>query len=445
MDIAYSDYGRASITPAPVNRLMTQFAHDFRDGIDINLGVGYVNENTIPVDHIREALDVVAGDPARYRQAFNYGSAAGSANLVAALRRVLAGRSGLDEATLARNRLAIGACGATSILDSLARVFEPGIVITSDPSYYIYTDALERCGFDILAIPEDAEGIDLAILERKLAGLGRDRGRIAFLYVVTVNNPSCTVLSNGRRRALYDVAARLSAEQGRAIPIFYDAAYELLLHDPKAEPFASVLPDDDLHLAYEIGTLSKILAPALRIGYILGPGGPLIDALVQRTSDAGFSAPLFVQEMAGYLLESRVEAQVRAVNDGYRTKALATKRAIENGLGPLLEEMRGGSAGFYYYLTFRDIATHPRSRFFEFLTRTTGDPVVDGPPGSRRRRVMYIPGSYCVHAKGDLAETGRRQLRLSYGFENAGSIEEAIGFMRDAAKSASVSGTVAAR
>jgi len=394
---------------------MADFAHDFRDGVDINLGVGYVNEKTIPVTALAEAMQAVACDSARYRQAFNYGSPAGSANLIASLRRFLG--------PVAEGRqLAIGACGATSILDAFAELTEPGIVVTSDPMYYIYSDVLERKGHQVLAVPEDAEGIDLAALDRKLHALGDDARHIAFFYVVTVNNPSCTILSNTRRRALFDVAARLSREQNRAIPIVYDLAYELLLHDPDAEPFVSVVPDDDLGIVCEIGTLSKVLAPALRIGYVLGPHGPLMHALVQKTSDTGFSAPLFVQEMASWLLDNRIETQLRAVNAGYREKALAVGGCIKRNLGGQLEECRGGSAGFYFYLTFRDIETHPQSPFFRYLTRTTGEP-----------RVLYIPGEYCVHPRGDLAVPGRRQLRLSYGFEDSPRIMRALELMREAA------------
>ena len=421
MEARFSCYGQASTKPSPVNRMMAAFAGSFRDGVDINLGVGYVNERTIPVAYLNEAMQAVAGDGVKYRQAFNYGGPDGSANLIAALRRFLLriGSGRLDQATLERKRLIVGPCGATSVLDSLAQVLAPGLVVTSDPLYYIYADALERRGFEVLSVPEDDEGINLAALQRKLSGVA---DRVAFLYVVTVNNPSCTVLSNGRRRALLEVAARLSREQRRKIPIIFDLAYELLLHDPKAEPFVSVLPEDDMDIAYEVGTLSKVLAPGLRIGYLLGPDGPLMDAMVQRTSDAGFSAPLFVQEMAGYLLDTRIEEQLRAVNAGYREKAVAVAAGIERNLGPLLAECRGGSAGFYYYLTFRELETHPASAFFKHLTRDTGEP-----------RVLYIPGEYCVHPRGDLAAIGRRQLRLSYGFEDVPQILRALELMREGA------------
>ncbi len=389
--------------------MMSDFAHDFRDGVDINLGVGYVNEQTIPVGLLGEAMQAVASDGVRYRQAFNYGSPAGSANLVAALRRFLVDRriGGLDAATVDRKRLIIGACGATSVLDGLADVLAPGIVVTSDPMYYIYTEALERKGFELLTVPEDADGMDLALLDQKLEALGERSERIAFFYTVTVNNPSCTILSNARRRALYRRAAELSRRQGRAIPIVYDLAYELLLHDPAATPFASVLPEDDLDIAYEIGTLSKVLAPGLRMGYLLGPDGPLMNAMVQRTSDIGFSAPLFVQEMAGYLLQRHIGEQLCAVNAGYRAKAVAVRDAIRKHLGPSLEECRGGSAGFYFYLTFKEVETHPNSPFFHYLTRTTGDPAIDGPAGKRHPRTFYIPGEYCVHPRGDLAAKGQ--------------------------------------
>jgi len=423
MDMHLSAYGAASTRPSPVNRMMAAFTSTFRDGIDINLGVGFVNEQTIPVTLLEQAMHAVAADGVTYRQAFNYGGPAGTANLIAAIRRfLLRSRLGrLDAATLDRNRLLIGPCGATSLLDALAQILKPGIVVTSDPMYYIYADALERKGFEVLAIPEDSEGIDPEALHRKLHEHGGIRD-LSFFYVVTVNNPSCTILSNARRRALYNIAAGLSDRLGRRIPIFFDLAYEWLLHDPQAEPFESVLPEDDLGIAYEIGTLSKVIAPALRIGYLFGPDGPFFQAMIQKTSDTGFSAPPFVQEMAAWLLDRGIEDQLRAVNAGYREKALAVRAGIQQHLGPFLAHCRGGSAGFYFYLTMNDVETHPASPFFRALTE----------PSDARARIIYIPGEYCVHPRGDLAAVGRRQLRLSYGYEGAAAIVRALALMRDA-------------
>lgn len=429
MQVPLSAYGAASTAPSPVNRMMAAFAHGFRDGFDINLGVGYVNEKTIPVPLLLEAFQAVASQPLTYRQTFNYGGPAGSPNLIASLRRFLAARpsGGLDPATLGRNQLIIGACGAASILDAISQLLAPGIAVTSDPTYYIYSDLLERRGIRILPVPEDEEGISLDELHRRVHALGGDARAISFFYVMTVNNPSCTVLSNARRRALLDLAAALSNKQNRRIPVFFDLAYEHLLHDPAAPPFRSVLPDDTLGIAYEIGTLSKILAPGLRIGYLLGPPGPLMNAMVQRTSDSGFSAPPFVQDMASYLLDHHINAQLDAVNAAYREKALAAGAAIRARLGPYLENCRGGSAGFYFYLTFRHALTGPGSPFFERLSR---------PPGSASPRVIYIPGVYCVHPQGSLAAAGHRQLRLSYGFEETPRILHAIQLMRAALEAA---------
>jgi DNA-binding transcriptional MocR family regulator len=404
---------------------MAAFVRAFRDGLDINLGVGYVNEKTIPVPLIAEALQAVAADPATYRQAFNYGGPAGSPNLIHSLRQfLLAQRAGnLDAATLENKRFVIGPCGATSILDAVAEILPRGIVVTSDPNYYIYSETLERKGFRILAIPEDAEGIDLDILERDLHALGGDVNDISFFYVVTVNNPSCTILSNARRLALLHVATRLSRRQNRRIPIFYDLAYELLLHDPAIPSFVSVLPADTLDIAYELGTLSKVFAPGLRIGYLLGPDGPFLNAMIQKTSDSGFSSPPFVQEMASWLLDNHIAGQLQSVNAGYRAKALSVSAAIQEHLGPHLEACIGGSAGFYFYLTLKETRTDPGSPFFVRL----GQPADPAQP-----KVSYIPGKYCVHPRGHLAAKGLRQFRLSYGFEEAPRIVRALELMRDA-------------
>jgi DNA-binding transcriptional MocR family regulator len=154
--------------------------------------------------------------------------------------------------------------------------------------------------------------------------------------------------------------------------------------------------------------------------------------MVQRINDVGFSAPVMNQEIASYLLDHHASEQMRSVHAGYRQKAQKTREFIHRHLGRHIEECLGGSAGFYYYLTLKHCRTDEGSPFFHFLARTTGIEAIDGHGQDKPRRVVYIPGAYCVHPKGDLAEKGRRQLRISYGFEELESIEQGIRLIGEA-------------
>ena len=433
-EFVLSEYGTASSIPAPVNRMMTAFAADFRPDSDINLGVGYVNERTIPHALISEALQAVLAHPEKYKVALNYGGSQGSQNLIESVRKfhVENGIGGLTREIMDRNEVIIGPNGATSLLEGIAHVLPPGIVITSDPMYYIYCNFLERQGFEVLTVPEDEHGIRTDLIREKLRELGTRENEVAFFYIVTVNNPTSTILANERRADLVQIVTELSNTVGRKIPLFFDKAYENLVHDPTVPPLESGLLFDEQGLVYELGTLSKILAPALRIGYMMGNDSPFLQAMVQKTSDVGFSAPLITQEIASYLLDHHVQSQIAGVNQGYRQKAVAVKQWLEEQLGDVIAACSGGKAGFYFYLTLDGIPTTEGPAFFNYLSRTTGDVAIDGPDTDKNPRVIYVPGEFCVHPRGDLVEVGKRQLRLSYGFEELDRIRAAIGFMKEA-------------
>jgi len=429
-----SAYGEACLTTSPVNRMMAEFAVDFRDDVDINLGVGYVNEATLPRDGVRQGLDAVLQDPDHYRAALNYGGPTGSRNLLDSLRRwyLRHGPAGVDEGLLDTRHLLIGPNGATSLLESFSLLLELGIVFVADPLYYIYCDVLQRAGFELIAIPEDDEGLSAEGLRRAIDELGERAREIRFVYVVTVHNPTGTVMTNRRRTQIVDIVSDLSRRLDRQIPLLSDRAYEDLIHDDSLERPRSMMADDEIGIVYEIGTVSKTMAPALRIGFVIAPPGPLIGALAQRTSDAGFSAPLINQEISSWLLDHLIDEQVQSVNDGYRHKARCVGQWLHDRLGPHLQAVTGGQAGFYYYLTFAETTTTIGSAFSRYLSRTTGQVEIDGPLHQRHPRVVYIPGEFCVHPHGQLAEVGQRQLRLSYGFEELGQLDAAIDYMAEA-------------
>ncbi len=426
MNFPFSSLAKASLIPSAVNKLTSSFAIDFREGTDINLGVGYVNDKTIPVDEILKAYEDITSHPEHYKNALNYGGPEGSINLRNSIRNyyVKYGIGKLNSDDLNHKKILIGANGATSLLDSLSDVLKPGIVITADPFYYIYTETLESKGFQVISIPEDKDGLNTETLRKTLKEINTKE--ISFFYIVTVNNPSTTVLSDQKRKEIVEITTALSIQNNHLIPVVFDKAYEDIIHDPAISQPVSGLKYDTLGNIIEIGTLSKILAPALRIGYAILPDNVLATVLTQRTSDIGFSSSLINQEISSWLLDNYIDKQKSNVNKGYQNKSKHIKGLINKYLTPYINDYTGGDASFYFYLTFKNIRTDKGSKFFNYLSRTTGKPEIDGEP-EKNPRLIYIPGSICSKT-----EKATYQLRLSYGFEENETFERAFQLMAEA-------------
>ena len=91
----------------------------------------------------------------------------------------------------------------------------------ADDSKTILENLLERLGYEIVAVPEDDQGLRPELLDRKLEELGTRRREISFFYVVTVNNPTSTILANKRRRELITTVERVSRELQRPVPLIH--------------------------------------------------------------------------------------------------------------------------------------------------------------------------------------------------------------------------------
>lgn len=434
LEASFSDYGKSLLATSPVSTLMASFARTFRPGIDINVGVGFVNEQTLPYDHLTAAVEKIVREQQVYRNALNYGDPAGTSLLRNQIKAMLCQDLPIeDHPRLHEREIVIGTSGATSILESLGQIFKPGLIIMADPVYYIYRLYLERKGFKIIGLPEDNNGLNPDHLQELLYSDQINLEELRFIYIVTVSNPTSTILTNARKHSIVRLMHRIAETQSRHIPVIFDQAYTGLIHDPEVEIQESVFREDKRDLVYEIGTLSKILSPSFRLGYVVGKPSPLLAAIQERNSDVGFSASPLNQSIAAVLLAEVLQQQRTRVLEGYRVKAQAIIERMDKQLGSYLETYSGGRAGFYFYLTFKEIETHPESDFYRYLHRTTGISVIDGEGEHSPPRLAYIPGCFCVLPDGALRETGNRSLRLSYGYETMEHLLTAVDLMAEAA------------
>jgi DNA-binding transcriptional MocR family regulator len=434
MEYKLSDYGALSIEQSPIGSMTADFSTAFRKGIDINLGVGYVNDDTIPSNELRECFSYVLQHSHIYKSSLNYGAAQGSNHLIHAIRDYYVTNEigNVTQKDFDSLHIAIGANGATSILDAIADVLPKGIVFTVEPMYYIYTETLRRKGYTICAIPETDEGIDINYLKKYIETC--DIHTISFFYIITVNNPTTQIITNICKKEIVHIAEDISRKRGHIVPVIFDKAYEDIIYDSSVEKPESGLLYQSLPCVFEVGTLSKIIAPALRIGYVISQYSTMFSAIIQRNNDVGFSAPLILQDVSSVFLQKYIKQHREKVMVGYAQKAKTIIDYIHKYLGDFVERVQGGKAGFYVYITFKTIQTHSSSDFFAFLSRSTNDSVIDGEKGNVNPRLLYVPGEMCMNEHSEQQELRYRQLRISFGFEPIEELERAILLMQQAAE-----------
>ena len=261
------------------------------------------------------------------------------------LRELLAGWMGRLDVPAAPEQLLITA-GSQQGLDLLGRLLiDPGApVAVEEPTYLGALQAWQTCRPNYLPLPVDDEGLDVEALERMLAGGARPR----FLYVVSCfQNPTGVTLAPARRQRLIELAARYN------LPIVEDDPYgELYYEGGRATPLAALdiaLHGELRHVVY-LGTLSKVLAPGLRVGWLTAPR-PLFDRLVMLKQGVDLQAGSMAQAVAYYACrDGLVERHLPRLRAVYGERRNAMLAALEREMPPGVRWTRP-SGGLFLWLT----------------------------------------------------------------------------------------------
>ena len=207
-------------------------------------------------------------------------------------------------------------------------------VLIEQESYQGSLNRLARLGVKAVGIPLDGDGMRVDAVAAALADL-KSRGiRPKYIYTIpTVQNPTGTIMGEQRRLELL----RLSEEYG--VPIFEDDCYADLVWDGRRPPaiYAMSKRGGVIH----IGSFSKSIAPALRVGYIVAPWEVLSRILPLKT-DAG-SGALEQMVLAAYC-KPHFSTHVPALTKALRTKLDTLMEALNEQFGTAaeFEEPKGG-------------------------------------------------------------------------------------------------------
>ena len=201
-------------------------------------------------------------------------------------------------------------------------------IAVEDPAHAGIREIVARSGLEPVAIPVDAEGIDVDALVAAAPE--------AVLVTPAHQFPTGVVLAPRRRAQLL-----AWAEETNAFVIEDDFDSEFRYDRPPVGSLQGLMPERVLYC----GTASKTLAPTLRLGWIVAPG-ELVWPLVEQVLYTVISPPRLEQRaLTDFLLRGELDRHLRRMRLRYRRRRDVLVRELERQLPEL--EVRGLAAGLY--------------------------------------------------------------------------------------------------
>ena len=363
----------------------------------ISFAGGFPDSAMFDVDGISAAVQqALASEPGG---ALQYGATEGYQPLREQLAQFMAhkGAQGVAPHDL------IVTTGSQQALDLLGKTLvDPGSkAIVEGPTFLATIQCFRLYGAELVSAPIDGDGVKVDELERLI-----QTHRPKFVYLIpTFGNPSGALLSLARRRRVLELAVQyqtLVIEDDPYGDLYFDAP-----PPPSLLALSHEVPGSRDWLVH-CGSLSKVLSPGLRVGWMVAPAELLARAtMCKQFSDAHTST--FAQATAArYLAAGRMPATLARVRQVYGQRAQTMGDALRAELGAAIDFVQ------------------PQGGLFVWARLTgAGGKLADGNEFARRaiaQGVAFVPGApfFC-------ADPDPGTLRLSFATADEDRIREGVG------------------
>lgn len=362
----------------------------------ISFAGGFPDSAMFDVEGIRAASNAaLAEEPGA---ALQYGATEGYNPLREQLAAFMTAKGATD---VAADNLIV-TTGSQQALDLLGKtLISPGDkVIVEGPTFLATIQCFRLYGAELISAPIDGNGVKTDELEKLIA-----EHKPKFVYLIpTFGNPSGAMLSLERRKAVLEMAVKhntLIVEDDPYGDLYFgDAPPPSLLN------LSATVPGSR-DLLVHCGSLSKVLSPGLRVGWMIAPAELLGKAtMCKQFSDAHTST--FAQATAAqYLKAGRMPATLAHVRKVYAERAQAMGDALRKELGDAIEFVQ------------------PQGGLFVWARLTgAGGKVADGNVLAKRaieKGVAFVPGTPFFCANPDHAT-----FRLSFATADVDKIREGV-------------------
>lgn len=292
--------------------------------------------------------------------------------------------------------------GSQSALDLLARVFiNPGdIVVAENPTYLAAIGAFKNSGARFIGIPIDDDGMKTDVLEEKIKNMSpEERARVKFIYTIPISqNPAGVCMSLDRRKHLLEIASKYD------LLVVEDDPYSYLTFDSGVDRTSLKTLDKEERVIY-MSTVSKILAPGLRIGWVISNTDVArkIELVKQYVDLHSSTLTQFI--VAESMRKGIVDQVISRALPRYKAKRDTMLKAIEESFPEYTwySKPKGGLFIFVY--------VYKKGFYADLLLQKAIE----------EYKVAYVPGG-SFHVDG----TGRNSMRLNFSYPTHEQIVEGI-------------------
>ena len=293
--------------------------------------------------------------------------------------------------------------GSQQGFDLLLRVLiQPGdAVCVETPAYPATIAALRQAGARMLSTPVDAHGLDVAALENLLASLPVGE-RPKLLYTVpNFSNPCGTLLTQQRREKLVQLALQYGFVVVEDDP-YGELAFTAERPAPVYAAAQQQVGDGENPVVY-LSSLSKTVAPGLRVGWMVADAAVLRRCTVAKQTNDLCTSPLAQAVAASYLHSGRYPQAVAKACAEYQRRMLALTEGLKARLGGLVQFVQP-AGGMFVWLTF-DLSVDPQKLFDAAVAAN----------------VIFVPGKAFYADNANL-----HSMRLSFAAPDVAQIEQAV-------------------
>jgi 2-aminoadipate transaminase len=293
----------------------------------ISFARGAPSADILPVEAVREAAaQALESD---WERALSYGKGEGHPGLA----EWIAERHSVEPAQVmvTNGSLEAGAMLFEHLLEAGDRV------IVEQPSYDRTLLLLGRLGVELVPVPLEEDGIDVAALESALAG-----GAVKLAHIIpNFHNPAGCTLSASKRERLLELA------QQHDFWIFEDDPYRELPFE--AAPPATMLSADHSGRVIHSSSFSKTVSPGVRVGYLTGPEGE-IAKLIKRANETYISPNMLAESVVWELCRSGgLDRNIEFVRGALQERRDALVAALREHVPEAEFVVPGG--GYFLWLT----------------------------------------------------------------------------------------------